>query len=174
MEIARQLRLRDLGGLIVIDFIDMVNNSNQKLIEQKLRESMSMDRAKIQMAKLSRFGLLEMSRQRLCPTLKESNEIICPRCKGGGTIPNIESLVLTILRDIESEAIKATTVQVQVNIPIDVGTYIINEKRLSILNIEKLHEVSIILLPSKHLIAPDYKINRAKDSELIDNSSNEK
>lgn len=164
-EIARQLRLRDLGGLFVIDFIDMVSLRNQRAVEQKLKEAVKNDRAKIQIGRISRFGLLEMSRQRLRPSLGESSLIPCPRCQGRGTIRSTESLALSILRIIEEEAIKPATSRVVVQLPLEPATYLLNEKRQVLEQIEKRHEVSIVIIPSKHLETPAYEIQRLRVSE---------
>ena len=137
-EIARQLRLRDLGGLVVIDFIDMMNNRNQRAIENRLNAAVQADRARVQIGRISRFGLLEMSRQRLKPSLGESTQIVCPRCTGQGTIRTVESLSLSLVRILEEEALKAGTARVDIQVPVDVATYILNEKRRAIHDIEKL------------------------------------
>jgi len=166
-EIARQLRLRDLGGLVVIDFIDMSSTRNQRLVEQRLRDALSMDRARVQIGRISRFGLLEMSRQRLRPALTESREIACPRCHGVGSIRNVETLALNVLRLIEDEAMKENTAQVRAELPIDIATYIVNEKRLSISGIEKRQHVHIILLPNPNILSPEYSVYRVRVDETI-------
>lgn len=163
-EIARQLRLRDLGGLFVIDFIDMASPRNQRAVEQKLKEAVKNDRAKIQIGRISRFGLLEMSRQRLRPSLGESSLIPCPRCQGRGAIRSTESLALAILRIIEEEALKPATSRVIVHLPLEPATYLLNEKRQALEQIEKRHEVSIVIIPSKHLETPAYEIQRVRES----------
>ena len=165
-EIARQLRLRDLGGLIVIDFIDMVDSHNQRLVEKKLIDALSMDKARVQVGRISRFGLLEMSRQRLNPALSESREITCPRCGGIGSIRSVETLSLNVLRIIEEEAIKDNTAQIRAELPVEVATYLINEKRLSIEAIEKRQNVSIILLPNPHLVTPEFHVYRIRVDEV--------
>ncbi|WP_022947951.1 Rne/Rng family ribonuclease [Methylohalobius crimeensis] len=170
-EIARQLRLRDLGGLFVIDFIDMISMRNQRAVEQKLREAVKSDRAKIQTGRISRFGLMEMSRQRLRPSLGESSLIPCPRCQGQGTIRSTESLALSILRIVEEEAIKPNTGRVVVQLPLEPATYLLNEKREALEQIEKRHEVSIIILPSKHLETPAYEIQRIRAGEETEQPS---
>jgi len=170
-EIARQLRLRDLGGLLVIDFIDMVSMRHQKAVENKLRESVKSDRARIQIGRISRFGLLEMSRQRLRPSLGESSLIPCPRCQGQGSIRGTESLALSILRLIEEEAIKPQTGRVVVQLPVEPATYLLNEKRQVLEQIEKRHEVGVIIIPSKHLETPAYEIQRLRASEEPEQSS---
>ncbi len=161
-EIARQLRLRDLGGLFVIDFIDMMAVRNQRAVENKLREMVKADRARMQIGRISRFGLLEMSRQRLRPSLGESSLLTCPRCKGQGFIRNIESLALSVLRIIEEEAMKRHTEKIIAHLPIESATYLLNEKRSMIEQIEKRHEVSIVVIPSSHLETPNYEIQRIR------------
>jgi ribonuclease E len=168
-EIARQLRLRDLGGLIVIDFIDMSSSRNQREVEQKLRQAMSMDRAKVQISKISRFGLLEMSRQRLRSALSESIEIACPRCSGKGTIRNIATLAINIIRIIEERAIEDNVGAVIAELPIEIATFLINEKRLNIINIEKKQHKKIIIVPNKYLSVPSYEIKTIKKEDLPKN-----
>lgn len=162
-EIARQLRLRDLGGLFVIDFIDMMAARNQRAVETRLREAVKMDRARIQLGRISRFGLLEMSRQRLRPSLGESSLLTCPRCSGQGSIRSIESLALSVLRIIEEEAMKKNTSQVIAQLPVESATYLLNEKRQTVQDIEKRHEVAVLVIPNKHLETPNYEIERIKD-----------
>ncbi|MCX8049940.1 MAG: Rne/Rng family ribonuclease [Methylohalobius sp.] len=162
-EIARQLRLRDLGGLFVIDFIDMASARNQRAVEQKLKEAVKSDRAKVQIGRISRFGLLEMSRQRLRPSLGESSLIPCPRCQGRGTIRSTESLALAVLRIIEEEALKPGTSRVVAHLPLEPATYLLNEKRQALEQIEKRHEVSVVIVPSKHLETPAYEIQRLRE-----------
>jgi ribonuclease, Rne/Rng family len=164
-EIARQLRLRDLGGLIVIDFIDMMNSRNQREVENCLREHLKMDRARVQIGKISRFGLLEMSRQRLRPSLGESINIPCPRCDGQGRIRGIESLSLAILRIIEEESLKDMTAKVIAQLPVDAATYLLNEKRQTISDIEKHHGISVVLVPTPSMETPQYTIQRIRVSE---------
>ncbi|MDD5126364.1 Rne/Rng family ribonuclease, partial [Methylovulum sp.] len=164
-EIARQLRLRDLGGLFVIDFIDMMSNKNQRSVENHLRDAIKIDRARIQTGKISRFGLLEMSRQRMRPSLGDSTQIICPRCKGQGTIRNVESVALSVLRLIEEEAMKKSTEKVIVHLPIESATFLLNEKRSAIEQIENRLKVGIVILPSKHMETPAYEIERIKEKE---------
>lgn len=161
-EIARQLRMRDLGGLIVIDFIDMTPLANQREVENRLRDAVRDDRARIQIGRISRFGLLEMSRQRLRPSLRESNQIVCPRCSGQGTIRNVSSLSLAILRLIEDECMKERNGQVQVYAPIQVATFLSNEKRSQIIELEQRYEVNVLILPSAELETPHYSINRVR------------
>lgn len=161
-EIARQLRLRDLGGLFVIDFIDMMANKNQRAVENRLKEALKIDRARIQTGRISRFGLLEMSRQRIRPSLGESTQLTCPRCKGQGSIRNVESVTLAVLRIIEEEAMKKGTEKVIAHLPIDCATFLLNEKRTMLQEIETRLNVSIVILPSKHLETPAYDIERIK------------
>ena len=169
-EIARQLKLRDLGGLIVIDFIDMTSMRNQREVENRLREALKMDRARIQIGRISRFGLLEMSRQRLRPSLGETTETLCPRCSGQGTLRSIESLALSILRIIEEDAIKDKTAQIQLQLPVDVATYLVNEKRAAVTQIEQRHKVKVLLIPNIHFSSPHYKISRLRNDESINNN----
>jgi hypothetical protein len=140
-EIARQLRLRDLGGLFVIDFIDMTPAKNQREVENRLRDALKQDRARVQVARISRFGLLEMSRQRLRPSLGESSQHVCPRCKGQGTIRGVESLALSVLRIVEEEAMKDSTARILAQLPVDVAAFLLNEKRRKIFEIEQRHQV---------------------------------
>ncbi len=164
-EIARQLRLRDLGGLFVIDFIDMLANRNQRAVENRLRDALKIDRARIQTSRISRFGLLEMSRQRLRPSLGDSTQLPCPRCKGQGSIRNVESVALAVLRVIEEEAMKPGTHKLVAHLPIECATFLLNEKRHSIEHIETRLQVGIVILPSKHLETPAYDIERIKSKE---------
>lgn len=164
-EIARQLRLRDLGGLFVIDFIDMMANRNQKAVENQLRDAMKIDRARIQTSRISRFGLLEMSRQRLRPSLGDATELTCPRCKGQGSIRNIESVALSVLRIVEEEAMKKGTEKVVAHLPIECATFLLNEKRSVLQELETLHKIGIVILPSKHLDTPAYDIERIKTAD---------
>ncbi len=165
-EVARQLRLRDLGGLVVIDFIDMQPTKHQREVENRLREALKMDRARVQLGRISRFGLLEMSRQRLRPSLGESSQIVCPRCKGQGTVRGVESLALSILRIIEEDAMKEKTGRVIARVPVDVGTYLLNEKREILLNLEQRHKLDVILVPTPSLETPHYDIKRIRHDEL--------
>jgi ribonuclease E len=167
-EIARQLRLRDLGGLFVIDFIDMLSNKNQRIVENHLRDALKIDRARIQTGRISRFGLLEMSRQRMRPSLGDATQLPCPRCKGQGTIRNVESVALSVLRVIEEEAMKKGTERVIAQLPIECATFLLNEKRSTIEQIEQRLKVSIIVLPSRHLETPAYDIERLKEKEGVD------
>ncbi len=170
-EIARQLRLRDVGGLVVIDFIDMTPVKHQREVENRLRDSLKQDRARIQVARISRFGLLEMSRQRLRPSLGESSNHVCPRCNGHGTIRSAESLALSILRLIEEEALKDNTIQVQAQVPVTVATYLLNEKRSSINEVEKRHSVSVLVIPNPHLETPHFDVKRLRNDEVDEANS---
>jgi ribonuclease E len=165
-EIARQLRIRDLGGLIVIDFIDMQPTRHQREVENRLRESLKMDRARVQVGRISRFGLLEMSRQRLRPSLGESSQIVCPRCNGHGTIRGVESLSLSVLRVIEEEAMKENAVRVVARVPVDVGTYLLNEKRHILHALEGRYSVSIMLIPTPSMETPNYDVQRIRRDEM--------
>ncbi|MFK5984460.1 MAG: Rne/Rng family ribonuclease [Pseudomonadota bacterium] len=164
-EIARQLRLRDLGGLVVIDFIDMYPTKNQRSVENRMKEALKMDRARVQVGRISRFGLLEMSRQRLRPSLGESSQITCPRCNGQGTIRVIESIALSILRVLEEQAMKNNTGQLVVHTPVDTATFLLNEKRDIINSMQQRHGVKIWLIPNESLVTPHYKIKRIRDDE---------
>ena len=165
-EIARQLRLRDMGGLIVIDFIDMQPTKHQREVENRLRDALRVDRARVQVGRISRFGLLEMSRQRLRPSLGESTQIVCPRCRGQGSVRGVESLALSILRIIEEEAMKEKTGRVIARVPVDVGTYLLNEKRETIYSLETRHGLNVALIPSPLLETPHYEITRVRVDEL--------
>ncbi len=164
-EISRQLRLRDLGGLVVIDFIDMTPAKNQREVENRLREALKADRARVQVGRISRFGLLEMSRQRLRPSLGESSQIICPRCSGHGTIRGIESLALSVLRLVEEESMKEKTAQVVAQLPVDAATFLLNEKREMLREIENRHRVKILLIPNMDLETPHFEVQRIRDDD---------
>jgi ribonuclease E len=164
-EVARQLRLRDLGGLIVIDFIDMENARNQRDVETRLKDALHYDRARVQMGKISRFGLMELSRQRLRPSLSEGSHVTCPRCNGTGHIRDTESSALQVLRIIQEEAMKENSASIHVQAPVDVAAFLLNEKRGEILKIETRHRVSVILIPNKHLETPHYKLERIKHDD---------
>ncbi|QRX83355.1 Rne/Rng family ribonuclease [Glaciimonas sp. PAMC28666] len=164
-EVARQLRLRDLGGLIVIDFIDMENAKNQREVETRLKDALRYDRARVQMGKISRFGLMELSRQRLRPSLSEGSHVTCPRCNGTGHIRDIESSALQVLRIIQEEAMKENSAAIHVQAPVDVAGFLLNEKRGEILKIETRHRVAVILIPNKHLETPHYKLERLKHDD---------
>ncbi len=165
-EIACQLRLRDLGGLIVIDFIDMTPARNQRLVEERLKEALKADRARVQVGRISRFGLLEMSRQRIRSSLGETSQIVCPRCNGQGAIRGVESAALSLLRIIEEEAMKESTARVEVQLPVNVATFLLNEKRNAVSAIEKRHEISIVLVPNTDLMTPNYELKRIRAEDL--------
>ncbi len=169
-EIARQLRLRDMGGLVVIDFIDMTPSRNQREVENRIREALKKDRARIQVGRISRFGLLEMSRQRLRPSLGESSQHTCPRCNGLGSIRSVESLSLSILRILEEDAMKEQTAQIIAQLPVDVATYLLNEKREIVSAIERRQGVRILLIANSSLEIPNYSVQRQREDELPDNA----
>lgn len=164
-EVARQMRLRDLGGLIVIDFIDMMDPKNQRAVEQRLKDALRYDRARVQMAKISRFGLMELSRQRLRPALSEGNHITCPRCNGVGVIRDTESCALQVLRILQEEAMKEGTGAVYAQVPVDVATFLLNEKRNDITKLEARHRVPVVLIPNTHLETPHYHIERMRQDD---------
>ncbi|MFZ7157916.1 ribonuclease E [Avibacterium gallinarum] len=166
-EIARQLRLRDLGGLIVIDFIDMTPIRHQREVENRMRDAVRQDRARIQISRISRFGLLEMSRQRLSPSLGESSHHVCPRCQGTGKIRDNESLSLSILRLLEEEAIKENTKQVHTIVPVQIASYLLNEKRKAISSIEKRHNVDIVVAPNEAMETPHFSVFRVREGEDV-------
>jgi ribonuclease E len=169
-EVARQMRLRDLGGLIVIDFIDMENSKNQREVENRLKDAMQVDRARVQMGKISRFGLMELSRQRLRPALSEGSHMTCPRCNGTGSIRDIESSALHVLRIIQEEAMKENTAAINTQVPVDVATYLLNEKRGEIAKLEARLKIEVVLIPNKHLETPHYRLERLKhDDERLAN-----
>jgi len=170
-EIARQLRLRDAGGLVVIDFIDMTPVRHQREVENRMRDAVHQDRARIQLGRISRFGLLEMSRQRLRPSIGETSQGVCPRCNGTGQVRGIESLALSILRLMEEEAIKDNTSQVQAQVPVPVATYLLNEKRRSVFHIEKHHNVKVLIIPNQNMHTPQYEVIRVRKDETIAEAS---
>ena len=157
-EIARQLRLRDMGGLVVIDFIDMLSNRNQREVENRMRDALESDRARVQVGRISRFGLLEMSRQRLRPSLGETSAIVCPRCSGQGTIRDVESLSLSILRILQEEANKQKSQEIKATVPLVVSSYLLNEKRLAVSEIEQQSKTRIVIVPSPKMETPHYEI----------------
>src|SRR5690349_10784635 len=165
-EIARQLRIRDIGGLIVIDFIDMESSKNQRDVEDRLRDAVKMDRARIQIGRLSRFGLLEMSRQRLRPSLGDSSHLVCPRCTGIGSIRSVESMTLAILRLIGEEARKDKTAQIVAQVPVEVATYLMNEKREWLRTLEDKSSVDLMVVPNPHIQTPEYSIKRVRTDEI--------
>jgi ribonuclease E len=166
-EIARQLRLRDLGGLVVIDFIDMSPAKNQRAVENRMKEALKLDRARVQVGRISRFGLLEMSRQRLKPSLGESSQITCPRCSGHGTIRGIDSLGLSVLRIIEEESMKENTGRILAQLPVNVATFLLNDKRDIISEIEERQKVTVTLIPNESLVTPHYRIERIRTEENL-------
>lgn len=161
-EICRQLRLRDIGGLIVIDFIDMTSTRNQRAVEQKMRDSLQIDRARVQVGKISRFGLLEMSRQRLRPSLGETSGIVCPRCTGLGTIRDTESSALAVVRMVEEEALKETSAEIRAFLPISVSSFLLNEKRNVLSEIEERNKVRIVVVPDPQMETPHYRVERIR------------
>ncbi len=164
-EAARQLRLRDLGGLIVIDFIDMEDSKNQRAVENRLRDALHVDRARVQMGKISRFGLMELSRQRLRPALNEGSHITCPRCNGTGVVRDAESSALNVLRLLQEEAMKENTAAVHAQVPVEVATFLLNEKRADITKIETRLKVNLILIPNKYIETPHHVIERLKHDD---------
>lgn len=164
-EVARQLRLRDLGGLIVIDFIDMEVSRNRREIENRLKEALRHDRARVQMDKISRFGLVELSRQRLRPALSEGSHITCPRCNGTGHIRDVESFALQVLRIIEEESMKESSAAIHIQLPVDVSAFLLNEKRGEVMKIEARHRVTATIIPNKYLETPHYKLERLKHDD---------
>ena len=170
-EIARQLRLRDLGGLVVIDFIDMTPVRHQREVEKRMQDAVHHDRARVQLGRISRFGLMEMSRQRLRPSLEESAAHLCPRCHGQGTIRGTESLALSILRLMEEEAIKENTSQIEAVVPVDVAAFLLNEKRKAIRITEKRHNVEVYVIPDPNMTTPDYRVVRHRKDDQISESS---
>jgi len=170
-EIARQLRLRDLGGLIVIDFIDMTSRKHQREVEECLRLAMQIDKARVQIGRISRFGLLEMSRQRMRPSLGESSQETCPRCEGHGSIRSVESLALSILRLVEEEVMKDYTGQIIVQAPTEVINFLHNEKRKALAEVEARHRVPIVMLANQYLVTPHFEILRVRKSDITDESS---
>ncbi|MBN7824493.1 ribonuclease E [Bowmanella dokdonensis] len=166
-EIARQLRLRDLGGLFVIDFIDMTPVRHQREVEKRLADAVRHDRARVQLGRISRFGLLEMSRQRLRPSLGESAHHVCPRCNGVGTVRGTESLALSVLRIMEEEAIKDNTGQIEAQVPVSVATYLLNEKRKAVASLERRHQVQLLIIPNPNMDTPHYRVSRHRPDDLI-------
>ncbi|WP_049456608.1 ribonuclease E [Stenotrophomonas maltophilia] len=170
-EVARQLRLRDLGGLVVIDFIDMASNKHQREVENRLANALKYDRARVQVGRISRFGLLEMSRQRLRPSLGESSQIVCPRCDGHGRMRSVESLSLSIIRVAEEHAMKENTGQVLVQAPVEIANYLLNEKRSALREIELRHEAPIVIVADEQLHTPHYTVTRLRENELGEESN---
>ncbi|MEO6264238.1 MAG: ribonuclease E/G, partial [Luteimonas sp.] len=170
-EVARQMRLRDLGGLVVIDFIDMSSNRNQLEVENRLQNALKFDRARVQLGRISKFGLLEMSRQRLRPSLGESSQLVCPRCEGHGRMRSIESLSLSILRVAEEHAMKENTGQVLVQVPTEIANFLLNEKRRALAEIEQRHDAPIVIVADEQLDTPHYEVTRIRENELGEESS---
>ncbi|WFC40364.1 Rne/Rng family ribonuclease [Pseudoxanthomonas sp. SE1] len=170
-EVARQLRLRDLGGLVVIDFIDMSSNKHQREVENKLQNALKYDRARVQIGRISRFGLLEMSRQRLRPSLGESSQIVCPRCEGHGRMRSVESLSLSIIRVAEEHAMKDNTGQVLIQAPLEIANFLLNEKRSALREIEQRHDAPVIIVADEALHTPHYEVTRIRENELGEESS---
>ncbi len=164
-EVARQMRLRDLGGLIVIDFIDMENSRNQREVEQRLKDALHIDRARVQAGKISRFGLMELSRQRIRPALNEGTHITCPRCTGTGVIRDVESSALQVLRVIQEESLKENTAAIYAQVPVEVATFLLNEKRGEIAKLEARTRVEIVLVPNKHIETPHHKLERLRHDD---------
>ena len=165
-EIARQLRLRDMGGLVVIDFIDMNASKNQRAVENRMRDALEIDRARVQLGRISRFGLLEMSRQRLRPSLGETSGMVCPRCTGQGSIRDTKSLALAILRLIQEEASKERTGEVRVIVPVDVSAFLLNEKRAAVGEIEQETKVRVVVIPNPNMQTPHFEVIRVRDDEI--------
>lgn len=170
-EISRQLRLRDIGGLIVIDFIDMTPIKNQREVENRMRDALKVDRARVQLGRISRFGLLEMSRQRLRPSLIESRGAVCPRCNGQGTVRDTESLALSILRLIEEESSKDRTAQIRAILPVSVATFLLNEKRREVHEVEMRHRVRVVVVPNPNMETPHYEVVRLRDDHTVINTN---
>ena len=170
-EVARQLRLRDLGGLVVIDFIDMSSNKHQREVENRLQNALKYDRARVQLGRISRFGLLEMSRQRLRPSLGESSQLVCPRCEGHGRMRSVESLSLSILRVAEEHAMKENTGQVLVQAPTEIANYLLNEKRRALGEIEQRHDAPIVIVADDQLETPHYEVTRIRENEIGEESN---
>lgn len=170
-EIARQLRLRDAGGLVVIDFIDMTPVRHQREVENRMKDAVRGDRARVQLGRISRFGLLEMSRQRLRPSLGDSANNVCPRCSGHGTVRGTESLALSVLRIMEEESIKDNTGQIEAQLPVNVATYLLNEKRNSVRSVEKRHSVQLVIIPNPNMETPQYSVARRRPDDAVQEMS---
>ncbi|MCC5888454.1 MAG: ribonuclease E [Gammaproteobacteria bacterium] len=170
-EIARQLRLRDMGGLIVIDFIDMMSNKNQREVENRMREALEADRARVQVGRISRFGLMEMSRQRLRPSLEETTSIVCPRCSGQGAIRDVRSLALSILRLLEEESLKDRSAAVRAMVPVNIASFLLNEKRSDLTAIEQRSKVRLIIVPNPNLETPHFEVQRIRDDQLAEDDA---
>jgi ribonuclease E len=170
-EVARQLRLRDLGGLVVIDFIDMASSKHQREVENRLQNALKYDRARVQLGRISRFGLMEMSRQRLRPSLGEASQIVCPRCDGHGRMRSVESLALSIIRVAEEHAMKDNTGQVLVQAPVEIANFLLNEKRGALREIEQRHDAPIVIVADEQLHTPHYEVTRLRENELGEESN---
>ncbi|PJK12924.1 ribonuclease E [Lysobacteraceae bacterium NML07-0707] len=170
-EVARQLRLRDLAGLVVIDFIDMGSNKHQREVENRLQAALKQDRARVQTGRISKFGLLEMSRQRLRPSLGEATQIVCPRCEGHGRMRSVESLSLSILRVAEEHAMKDNTGQVLVQAPVEIANFLLNEKRRALAEIERRHDAPVVIVADEQLHSPHYEVTRIRANELGEESA---
>ncbi len=170
-EVARQLRLRDLGGLVVIDFIDMSSNKHQREVENRLQNSLKYDRARVQIGRISKFGLMEMSRQRLRPSLGENSQIVCPRCEGHGRMRSVESLSLSIIRVAEEHAMKDNTGQVLVQAPVEIANFLLNEKRTALAEIERRHDAPLVIVADEQLHTPHYEVTRIRENELGEETS---
>ncbi len=170
-EICRQLRLRDIGGLVVIDFIDMTSQKNQRAVEQRMREALQVDRARVQIGRISRFGLLEMSRQRLRPSLGETSGITCPRCNGVGSIRDVESSALAVIRMVEEEALKETSAEIRAFLPITVSSFLLNEKRNVLSEIEDQNKVRIVVVPDPQMETPHYRVERIRTQDTEENEA---
>ena len=164
-EIGRQLRLRDIGGLVVIDYIDMNSQKNQRAVESRMRDALKIDRARVQVGRISRFGLLEMSRQRLRPSLGETSGIVCPRCSGLGSIRDVESSALAVMRLVEEEALKDTSSEIRAFLPVSVASFLLNEKRVGLSEIEQRNDVRVVVVPSPEMETPHYRVERIRESD---------
>ena len=170
-EICRQLRLRDIGGLIVIDFIDMTAAKNQRAVENRMRDSLQVDRARVQVGKISRFGLLEMSRQRLRPSLGETSGVVCPRCSGLGTIRDVESSALAVIRMIEEESLKESSSEIRAFLPISVSSFILNEKRNVLSELEERSKVRVVVVPDPQMDTPHYRVERIRTQDATEETA---
>ena len=170
-EICRQLRLRDIGGLVVIDFIDMTASKNQRAVENRMRDSLQVDRARVQVGKISRFGLLEMSRQRLRPSLGETSGVVCPRCSGLGTIRDVESSALAVIRMIEEESLKESSSEIRAFLPISVSSFILNEKRNALSEIEERSKVRVVVVPDPQMDTPHYRVERIRTQDATEETA---
>ncbi|MDE0990285.1 MAG: Rne/Rng family ribonuclease, partial [Pseudomonadales bacterium] len=170
-EICRQLRLRDIGGLVVIDFIDMTASKNQRAVENRMRDSLQVDRARVQVGKISRFGLLEMSRQRLRPSLGETSGVVCPRCSGLGTIRDVESSALAVIRMIEEESLKESSSEIRAFLPISVSSFILNEKRNALSELEERSKVRVVVVPDPQMDTPHYRVERIRTQDATEETA---